>query len=157
MPRPESPLSARAQISWSWPATSRAPIAAARAAGLPVLDSSAPSASVDRTAHCRRGDAIPAVRQGGFGWRGPRHAPSHRARRLREAIEAASREAESAFGDPTVYLEQAVLNPRHIEVQILADNDGNVMHLFERDCSVQRRHQKVIELAPAPNLSLGVA
>ncbi|MGB8402753.1 MAG: pyruvate carboxylase, partial [Mycobacterium sp.] len=71
---------------------------------------------------------------------------------LRESIEAASREADSAFGDPTVFLEQAVVNPRHIEVQILADNDGNVMHLFERDCSVQRRHQKVIELAPAPNL-----
>ncbi|HXL59102.1 MAG TPA: pyruvate carboxylase, partial [Mycobacterium sp.] len=68
------------------------------------------------------------------------------------AIDAASREAESAFGDPTLYLEAAVLNPRHIEVQILADTHGNVMHLFERDCSVQRRHQKVIELAPAPNL-----
>ena len=71
---------------------------------------------------------------------------------LPEAIEAASREAESAFGDSTVYLEQAVLNPRHIEVQILADTLGNVIHLYERDCSVQRRHQKVIELAPAPNL-----
>ncbi len=71
---------------------------------------------------------------------------------LPEAIEAASREAESAFGDPTVFLEQAVINPRHIEVQILADTHGNVIHLFERDCSVQRRHQKVIELAPAPNL-----
>jgi pyruvate carboxylase len=71
---------------------------------------------------------------------------------LREAIEAAAREAESAFGDPTVFLEQAVIDPRHIEVQILADQAGNVIHLFERDCSVQRRHQKVVELAPAPNL-----
>ena len=60
---------------------------------------------------------------------------------LPEAIEAASREAESAFGDPTVYLEQAVINPRHIEVQILADTQGNVIHLFERDCSAA---------APAP-------
>ena len=72
---------------------------------------------------------------------------------LREAIEAAAREAESAFGDATVFLEQAVIEPRHIEVQILADTHGNVIHLFERDCSVQRRHQKVVELAPAPNIS----
>ena len=62
------------------------------------------------------------------------------------------REAEGAFGDPTVFIEQAVVDPRHIEVQILADGAGNVIHLFERDCSVQRRHQKVVEIAPAPNL-----
>ena len=62
------------------------------------------------------------------------------------------REAEGAFGDPTVFIEQAVVEPRHIEVQILADGAGNVIHLFERDCSVQRRHQKVVEIAPAPNL-----
>src|SRR5690349_10572529 len=62
------------------------------------------------------------------------------------------REAEAAFGDATVFVEQAVVDPRHIEVQILADGQGNVVHLFERDCSVQRRHQKVVELAPAPNL-----
>ncbi len=71
---------------------------------------------------------------------------------LRAALEAAMREADSAFGDPTMFLEQAVLRPRHIEVQILADATGETVHLFERDCSVQRRHQKVIEIAPAPNL-----
>ena len=62
------------------------------------------------------------------------------------------READGAFGDPTVFVEEAVIDPRHIEVQILADGQGNVIHLFERDCSVQRRHQKVVEIAPAPHL-----
>src|SRR4051794_5122741 len=71
---------------------------------------------------------------------------------LRAAVAAAMREAESAFGDSTVFVEQAVVDPRHVEVQVLADGAGNVVHLFERDCSVQRRHQKVVELAPAPNL-----
>ena len=71
---------------------------------------------------------------------------------LEEALKAAMREADAAFGDATMFLEQAVLRPRHIEVQILADGEGNVIHLFERDCSLQRRHQKVIEIAPAPNL-----
>ena len=127
-------------------------IAAARAAGLPVLASSAPSASVDELVARRRDDGVPAVRQGGVRRRRPRHAPGRRARRAARGDRGGSREAESAFGDPTVYLEQAVINPRHIEVQILADTHGNVIHLFERDCSVQRRHQKVIELAPAPNL-----
>ena len=72
--------------------------------------------------------------------------------RLRDAVETCMREADGAFGDPTVFIEQAVVEPRHIEVQILADGEGEVIHLFERDCSVQRRHQKVVELAPAPNL-----
>ena len=72
---------------------------------------------------------------------------------LRPALEAAMREAESAFGDGRMFLEQAVLRPRHIEVQILADSQGETIHLFERDCSVQRRHQKVVEIAPAPNIS----
>lgn len=71
---------------------------------------------------------------------------------LREAIDAAMREARSSFGDATVFLEQAVIDPRHIEVQILADAEGNVVHLYERDCSLQRRHQKVVEIAPAPHL-----
>ncbi len=127
-------------------------IEAARAAGLPVLTSSAPSASVDELVNVAAGMEFPLFVKAvsGGGGRGMRRVTDPAA--LPEAIEAASREAESAFGDPMVYLEQAVSNPRHIEVQILADTHGNVMHLFERDCSVQRRHQKVIELAPAPNL-----
>lgn len=72
---------------------------------------------------------------------------------LEAALGEAMREAESAFGDSRVFLEQAVIKPRHIEVQILADANSNVVHLFERDCSVQRRNQKVIEIAPAPNIS----
>jgi pyruvate carboxylase len=127
-------------------------IAAAREAGLPVLMSSAPSASVDELVSAADGMRFPLFVKAvaGGGGRGMRRVTDIAA--LPEAIEAASREAESAFGDPTVYLEQAVLRPRHIEVQILADTRGNVIHLYERDCSVQRRHQKVVELAPAPNL-----
>ena len=127
-------------------------IAAARAAGLPVLNSSAPSASAEELMAAAGSMEFPLFVKAvsGGGGRGMRRVAEPAA--LPEVIEAASREAESAFGDPTLYLEQAVINPRHIEVQILADRHGNVMHLFERDCSVQRRHQKVIELAPAPNL-----
>jgi len=127
-------------------------IAAARAAGVAVLTSSEPSADVETllAAAGEVGFPIFVKAVAGGGGRGMRRVgePAE----LRDAIEAAMREAESAFGDPTVFLEQAVLNPRHIEVQILADTAGNFTHLYERDCSVQRRHQKVIEIAPAPNL-----
>ncbi|BBU20806.1 pyruvate carboxylase [Mycobacterium xenopi] len=127
-------------------------IAEARAAGLPVLDSSAPSSSTEELVAAAASMQMPLFVKAvaGGGGRGMRRVTDPAD--LIEAIEAASREAESAFGDPTVFLEQAVTNPRHIEVQILADNHGNVIHLYERDCSVQRRHQKVIEVAPAPNL-----
>ncbi|TDK90604.1 pyruvate carboxylase [Mycolicibacterium mucogenicum] len=128
-------------------------ISAARTAGLPALASSAPSASVSELLTAAAGMEFPLFVKAvsGGGGRGMRRVTEPAA--LAEAIAAASREAESAFGDPNVYLEQAVLNPRHIEVQILADGTGEVIHLFERDCSVQRRHQKVVELAPAPNLT----
>ncbi|KAI9321464.1 pyruvate carboxylase [Dichotomocladium elegans] len=75
---------------------------------------------------------------------------------LKDSFERAKSEALSAFGDGTVFIERFVDKPRHIEVQLLADRAGNVVHLFERDCSVQRRHQKVVEIAPAKNLDNSV-
>jgi 3-methylcrotonyl-CoA carboxylase alpha subunit len=69
------------------------------------------------------------------------------------ALESAQREAQNAFGDPRVLVEKYILSPRHIEIQVFADAHGNVVHLFERDCSLQRRHQKVIEEAPAPGMT----
>ncbi|TWG08995.1 pyruvate carboxylase [Saccharopolyspora dendranthemae] len=127
-------------------------VAAARDAGVPVLDSSPPTRDIDELLAASEQMTFPVFVKAvaGGGGRGMRRVDEPSA--LREALEAAMREAESAFGDATVFLEQAVVNPRHIEVQILADGAGNVVHLFERDCSVQRRHQKVIEIAPAPNL-----
>ncbi|MEU9858534.1 acetyl-CoA carboxylase biotin carboxylase subunit [Streptomyces sp. NPDC047974] len=72
---------------------------------------------------------------------------------LAAAVEGASGEGDRFFGDPTVYLERYLDDPRHVEVQIIADTQGNIVHLFERDCSVQRRHQKLVEEAPCPLLT----
>ncbi len=71
---------------------------------------------------------------------------------LKDSFERATSEAKSAFGNGTVFVERFLDRPKHIEVQLLGDNYGNIVHLYERDCSVQRRHQKVVELAPAKDL-----
>ena len=128
---------------------------AAEEAGLPVLAQSAP---VDDGA--AEADIVAAATEIGFplfvkaasggGGRGMRRV--ERPDDLSEAVNAARREAHSAFGDGTVFLEEAMADVRHIEAQILADGGGHVVHLFERDCSVQRRFQKVVEMAPARDL-----
>jgi len=87
----------------------------------------------------------------GGGGRGMRVVPEQR--EFSEAVRGAKRDAEAAFGDGSVFLERLVERPRHVEVQILADGHGNVVHLYERECSIQRRHQKVVEEAPSPALS----
>jgi 3-methylcrotonyl-CoA carboxylase alpha subunit len=84
---------------------------------------------------------------GGKGMRIVRHE-----RDMRDAAEACSREARASFGDSRILVERYLPTPRHVELQVFADTHGNAVYLFERDCSVQRRHQKVLEEAPAPGL-----
>ncbi|NBU22515.1 MAG: pyruvate carboxylase [Actinobacteria bacterium] len=126
--------------------------AAAIRAGVPVLASTESSADPKELIAKAAGIGFPLFVKAvaGGGGRGMRKVETEA--ELPGALESAMREAGSAFGDPRVFLEQAVLRPRHIEVQILADTYGNVIHLHERDCSIQRRNQKVVEIAPAPLL-----
>ena len=125
----------------------------ARRAGVPTLRSTSPSTDPEELIVGAEEIGFPVFIKAvaGGGGRGMRRVDDPA--RFTEELGAAMREAEGAFGDPTVFVEQAVAAPRHIEVQVLADRQGNVVHLFERDCSIQRRHQKVVEIAPAPHIS----
>jgi acetyl-CoA/propionyl-CoA carboxylase biotin carboxyl carrier protein len=122
------------------------------AAGVPIVPGT--TAPVDTVARAREiideeiGYPVAVKAAGGGGGKGFRVALD--ADRLEEAFAGAAREGEKFFSDATVYLERYLPDPRHVEVQVLADGHGNVVHLGERDCSIQRRHQKLIEEAPAP-------
>ncbi len=123
-----------------------------QAAGVPIVpgttEAVASVADALKIATDEIGFPVAVKAAGGGGGKGFRVALS--ADELESAFEGASREGEKFFSDPTVYLERYLHDPRHVEVQVLADRHGNVIHLGERDCSIQRRHQKVIEESPAP-------
>jgi acetyl-CoA/propionyl-CoA carboxylase biotin carboxyl carrier protein len=123
-----------------------------KAAGVPIVPGTTePVATVAdalRIARDEIGFPVAVKAAGGGGGKGFRVALSEE--ELEGAFEGSSREGEKFFSDPTVYLERYLHDPRHVEVQVLADRHGNVIHLGERDCSIQRRHQKVIEESPAP-------
>ena len=122
--------------------------------GMPVVPGS--PGAVTYGAECRKmaeeaGYPVLIKAASGGGGRGMKVVPD--ADSLETLISQASSEAEAAFGDPTVYMEKYLGNPRHIEFQIFGDGKGNAIHLGERDCSLQRRHQKVLEEAPSPVIS----
>src|SRR4051812_17999868 len=123
-----------------------------RDAGVPIVPGTTePVATVEdarRIADAEIGYPVAVKAAGGGGGKGFRVALSEG--ELQAAFEGAAREGEKFFSDPTVYLERYLPDPRHVEVQVLADRHGNTIHLGERDCSVQRRHQKLIEESPAP-------
>ena len=126
----------------------------AAAAGLPLVPGSDGAiASVDEAMSVAKNTGYPVLIKAASGGGGRGMKVAETADDLAEAFSSARSEAKAAFGDDTVYLERYLGNPRHIEVQIVADSHGNVVHLGERECSVQRRHQKLLEEAPSPILT----
>ena len=131
--------------------------AIAAAAGAPIVPGDTPAdqsnagvrAAIDRV-------GFPALIKASAGGGGRGMRTVRDAGDVDSMIDAARREAAAAFGDGTLYVERLIEGARHVEIQVLADNHGNVMHVFERDCSVQRRHQKVIEESPSPALTAGL-
>jgi len=127
--------------------------AIATKANVPILSGSdKPVSSPAEAASLAEKLGYPVIVKASMGGGGRGMRVVHTADKLGDALEQAGREAGQAFGNSDVFLEKFVQRAKHIEVQLLGDRHGNLVHLFERDCSIQRRHQKVVEIAPAPSL-----
>ncbi|WP_118974515.1 pyruvate carboxylase [Taibaiella koreensis] len=125
----------------------------ARAVNVPVIEDSTISfGDTDKVIEEAERIGFPIILKAAAGGGGRGMRVVRKKEDLEKAFTEAHSEAEKAFGDGTIFIEKFIDQPKHIEVQLLADNHGNIVHLFERDCSVQRRFQKVVEIAPAPNL-----
>ncbi len=125
------------------------------AAGVPIVPGgNAESAEEAKATAARIGYPVMLKAIAGGGGKGMRLV--HSEAELLPALERARSEAGKSFGDETVYMEKAIVKPRHVEIQVMGDRDGNMVHLFERDCSIQRRHQKVVEEAPCPAIDESV-
>ena len=123
-------------------------------AGVPVVPGQAPNDQTDAgVAAAAEAIGFPILIKASAGGGGKGMRAARDAAGLAEAIPAARREAEAAFGDGTLYVERLIERPRHVEVQIFADAHGNAVHLFERECSIQRRHQKIVEESPSTALT----
>ncbi len=120
-------------------------------ASIPGTDG--PIASIDDALEFAKQYGYPIMIKAALGGGGRGMRVAHDEKSAREGYERAKSEAKAAFGSDEVYVEKYIANPKHIEVQILGDTHGNVIHLFERDCSVQRRHQKVVEVAPCVSMN----
>ena len=126
----------------------------AQEAQVPVIeDNQQPLLSFDVALQEAKRIGFPIILKASAGGGGRGMRVVHTVEALEKAFNEAQREAGRAFGNNTIFIEKYIENPKHIEVQIMGDNYGNIVHLYERDCSVQRRFQKVVEVAPAPNLA----
>jgi acetyl-CoA/propionyl-CoA carboxylase biotin carboxyl carrier protein len=126
-------------------------------AGVPVVPGRTPDDQTDRgIAAAAQAIGFPVLIKASAGGGGKGMRDARDAKELADAIPAARREALAAFGDGTLYVERLIERPRHVEIQIFADDHGNVVHLFERECSIQRRHQKIVEESPSPALTPAV-
>src|SRR5699024_5243900 len=123
-------------------------------AGLPIIPGSdGPVTSISEVNQFAEDAGYPIIIKASLGGGGRGMRIVHHKGELTEAYERARSEAQTAFGNDEIYVEKIIENPKHIEVQVIGDKHGNIVHLYERDCSIQRRHQKVVEVAPSLALS----